>query len=132
MSIVTGDISEVSVKHPLGSKVFQVKSAEDSTYDLGGYRSTDEANNITSGGMRIDVKNRVVPFFEVVLIVSPEDLDLLVSLAGSPVPGEWNITHIAGDTHRLTGTPVGDLQVNRNNGQMTLKVAGDNRMEKVA
>lgn len=131
MAIVTGDIIDLSVKHPLGNSSFQVKAAEDSTYDLGGFRSGDDANSITSGGKRIDMKNRVVPFFEVVIIASPEDLNLLTQIAGSPVAGEWDITHVSGDVHRLTGTPSGDLQVNRNTGQLTLKVSGDNKMERV-
>lgn len=132
MSVVTGDIVEVTVKHPLGDSIFEVKAAEDSTYDLGGFRSTDEANNITSGGKRVDQKNRTTPFFEATIIASDEDADLLSKIAGSPVQGLWTITHISGGVHRLTGTPVGDIQINKNNGQLTLKVAGDNQMEKVA
>ena len=132
MAITTGDIKEVSVKHPLGNRSFEVKSAEDSTYDLGGYRSSDDSNSITSKGSRIDQKNRVTPFFEVTLIASDDDNELLTSIAGSSIQGEWDITHIDGGVHRLTGLPVGDIQLKKKTSQMTLKVAGDNRMEKVA
>ena len=131
MSKVTGDILEVAVKHPLGNKIFEVKAAEDSTYDFGGFRSNDDANAITSGGTRIDQKNRVAPFFECTVICTPDEAKFLADLASHPTPGLWDVTHIAGDVTRLTGTPVGDIQLNRNTGQLTLKVAGDGYLEKI-
>lgn len=135
MSVVSGDIIEVTVNHPtLGAKTFRVKSAEDSTYDIGGQRSADEANGIDGTGGMIDTMNRVRPFFEVMAVwdmVIGKELEFAQQLQSSPVLGDWTITHINGSVHGLTGKPVGDLNGNGNAGTFTLKVAGQGTMKQI-
>lgn len=132
---VGGDIIEVTYNHEtLGSGTFFPKAAEDSTYDLGGFRANDDANMIDGGGNMIDQLNRVRPFFEVVLSWDrniKQELEKLSSLAASPILADWDITHIDGSVYRLRGKPVGDVQGNANAATTTLKVAGGGTMKKI-
>ena len=134
MSVV-GDVKEVNVNHPtIGSVTFFPKAAEDSTYDLGGFRSNDDANMIDGGGNMIDQMNRTRPSFEVMLsgdMNTREDLEKLTLLASSPILGDWLVTHINGSVYSVKGKPVGDVQLNGNTGNLTLKVAGGGAMKKI-
>lgn len=131
----TGDLIEVTYNHPiLGSGIFFPKSAEDSTYDLGGFRSNDDANMIDGSGEMIDQMNRVRWSLECTLawdMNNREDLDKLVQLSSSPVLAEWTWENVNGTVYKGTGKPVGDLQGNANTGQFSLKVAGGGVAKKV-
>lgn len=133
--VVSGDITEVTCNHPtLGSFTFFPKAAEDSTYDLGGFRSDDDKNLIDGGGGVIDKMNRSRWFFEVPLasdLNTRVELQNITNLAGSPVPGEWTFAHINGTVFKGTGKPVGDVQHNGNAGTMALKVSGGGVMKKI-
>jgi hypothetical protein len=133
---VGGDIIEVTCNHPtLGAFVYFPKSAEDSTYDLGGYRATDDANMVDGGGNMIDQLNRARWSFEVPLsmdMITEETMESLVSMAGSTELGEWTFTNINGTVYQGTGKPVGDLQGNGNASTIPLKVSGGGRLRKIA
>jgi hypothetical protein len=133
---VGGDIIEVTCNHPtLGAFVYFPKSAEDSTYDLGGYRATDDSNMIDGGGNMIDQLNRARWSFEVPLsmdMITEETMESLVSMAGSTELGEWTFTNINGTVYQGTGKPVGDLQGNGNASTIPLKVSGGGRLRKIA
>jgi hypothetical protein len=135
MATVAGDIIEVTYNHPtLGSGVFYPKSAEDSTYDLGGYRGADDANMVDGSGATIRQLNRVRWSFEVVCASEMnvrQDLENLTKLAGSDVEADWTITHINGTVYGGKGAPVGDIQANGNAGTFTLKVSGGGVMKKI-
>jgi hypothetical protein len=135
MATVAGDIIEVTYNHPtLGSGVFYPKSAEDSTYDLGGYRGADDANMVDGSGATIRQLNRVRWSFEVVCASEMnvrQDLENLTALAGSDVEADWTITHINGTVYGGKGAPVGDIQANGNAGTFTLKVSGGGVMKKI-
>jgi hypothetical protein len=132
---VGGDIIEITYNHPtLGSGVIYPKASEDSTYDLGGFRSNDEASGIDGGGNMIDQINRVRWSFEVAVswdMNIREDLDRLVELAGSPVQADWTFTHINGTVFGGTGKPVGDMQGNGNQATFALKVSGGGKLKKI-
>lgn len=132
---VGGDIIEITFNHPtIGSGRVFPKSAEDSTFDLGGFRSSDDANMIDGAGNMIDQLNRVRPFFEVVVAWDmnlAEDLEKLTALAADPALGDWTVTHINGTVYGMTGKPVGDLSGNGNAATFTLKVAGSGKMKKI-
>lgn len=132
---VTGDITEVTFNHPtLGSGIFLPKAGEDSNYDLGGFRSADDANMIDGAGAMIDQMNRTRPFFECVLsgdMNTREDLEKLTALASSPVKADWTFTHINGTVYGGKGKPVGDVTLNGNTGQINLKVAGEGSFKKI-
>ena len=122
-----GDIIEVTYNHPtLGSGVFLPKASEDSTYDLGGIRSSDDVNMIDGGGRMIDQLNRARWSFEVPASweMTSGELEKLVALAGSPVTADWTMTNINGVVYAGNGKPVGDINANGNTSQFTMKLSG--------
>lgn len=133
--MVTGDFTEITYNHPsLGNGAFFPKSGEDGTLDLGGYRSSDDANMIDGGGNMIDQMNRTRWSFEGPIagdMNTREDLEKLTALAGSPLHADWTFTHISGAVYSGKGKPVGDLAMNGNNGQISLKVAGGGVCRKI-
>jgi len=124
---VHGDITEITFNHPtIGQGVFFPKAAEGNTYDVGGFRNSDDANNIAGDGSLIVTKNRVRGFFEVTIendMNVREDLVTLAALAASPLPSDWTFTVVNGAVWVGSGIPVGDLMPDINSGTFTLKVA---------
>lgn len=124
---VGGDIVEVTYNHPtIGSGTLFPKSGEDSTYDVGGVRTTDDANMVDGGGNPIWQKNRKMGFFECVCANDQntrQDVENMALLAASPEPAEWTFSVINGTVYKGTGKPVGDIQGNINQATFTLKVA---------
>lgn len=125
---VGGDILEVTYNHPtLGSGTLFPKSSEDNMYDLGGFRSKDEASGIDGGGSPIDVMNQVRGFFEAVVandMNTNKELEAVSALAASPVPATWTFSVVNGKSYTGSGKPVGDLSGNINQGTFKLKVSG--------
>lgn len=134
-NFIGGDITEVSVKHPdLGEFRFQVKASESFNLDPGGFRSNDDASSITGGGSMIDQINRVRWSAEgpvAVDLISGNEIENLPKLAESPTLGTWTFTHISGSIQKGLGKVVGDLSADTNTAQMTLKVSGSGRLEKL-
>lgn len=130
-----GDIIEVTFNHPtIGSGTLFPKAAEDSTYDLGGIRSSDDANMVDGGGNMIDQMNRVRWSFEVPIAWDMNtnlELEKITAMAADPVPAEWTFTHINGMVYAGTGKPVGDLQGNGNAATFPLKVSGGGKLKKI-
>lgn len=135
MSVIGGDIIEITFNHPtLGSGIIFPKAAEDSTFDLGGFVSNDDANGVDGSGEMIDQLNRKRWSFEGTVawdMNTREDLEKLQSLSNDPVQAEWTMTHINGTVYGGTGKPVGDLQGNGNAATFALKLAGGGRMKKI-
>lgn len=125
---VGGDITEITYNHPnLGTGVFYPKAAEDSSYDLGGFTSSDDANSIDGSGEMIDKMNRKRWFFQVVVswdMNGRQELEKANQLASDPVSAEWTFTHINGTVYRGSGKPVGEITGNANNATFPLKVSG--------
>lgn len=132
---VGGDIIEITFNHPtVGSGVILPKASEDSTFDLGGFRSNDDVNMVAGNGEMIDQMNRVRWSLETVIawdMNTRGDLEKLVELAESPVEAEWTITNINGTVYGGTGKPVGDMQGNGNAATFTLKISGGNKLKKI-
>lgn len=132
---VGGDITEVTFNHPtLGTATILPKSAEDSAYDLGGFRIKDEAEGITGRGDAIIQMNCVRWSFETTVawdMNSRTDLEKIVALSASPVPADWTISHINGTVHGASGWPVGDQSGNGNAATFKLKVAGGGKLKKI-
>jgi hypothetical protein len=133
---VGGDIIEITYNHPtLGSGTIFPKSAEDGTFDLGGFRSNDDANMIDGGGNMIDQINRTRWSVETTVAWDmnvDETLEKLVALSGSPEQADWTFTHINGTIYGGKGKPVGDIQGNSNASTFTLKVSGGGTLKKIA
>lgn len=131
---VGGDILEITFNHEtLGSGVIFPKAGEDSTYDLGGFKSNDDENMIDGSGNMIDQMNRKRWFFENV-IAWDMNIELTVekmqALMDSPVLANWTFSHVNGTVYSGKGKPVGDLQGNGNAATFTLKISGGAKLKK--
>jgi hypothetical protein len=129
-----GDIIEITYNHPtIGSGVIFPKAAEDNTYDLGGIRSTDDANMVDGGGNMIDQMNRGRWSVETLCVNdmnTQNEIERCNEMAASPALADWTFTHINGTVYVGKGKPVGDLQNNVNQSTFTLKVAGGGKLKK--
>ena len=130
-----GDLLEVTCNHPtLGNFNFATKSNESYTIDPGGFRSNDDANMITGNGTFIDQVNRVRWSFEGPLMAdfnSSNEIDNLPALAESSELATWTFTHITGVVWRGRGKHVGDINVDTNTAQITAKLSGGGKLEKL-
>ena len=132
---VGGDIIEVTYNHPtLGSGVLYPKSAEDSTFDLGGFRGNDDANGIDGGGRNIRQLNQVRWSFEGSVswdMNIENELLKVADMAKDVQEATWTFTSINGSVWQGLGAPVGDVQGNGNTSMFTLKVSGAKGMKKI-
>ena len=132
---VGGDILTLTCKHPtVGTVNLLGKASEDSTFDLGGFRSSDDMNMIDGGGNMIDQINRSRWCVECTIsndMNVKQELEKLTKLAESPVSGNWTITHINGTVYRGNGKPVGDLKANGNQATIPLKISGGGKLEQL-
>ncbi len=124
-----GDIIEITYNNAnIGSGVFFPKSAEDSTYDTGGARTSDDNNMICGNGTAIYQQNLQRPSFAVKIAWfmggNDDSLATLSALTTDPNETAWTFTNINGVIHKLTGKQVGDLTGNGNTSTIDLKVAG--------
>lgn len=130
---IGGDLLEVTCNHPtLGSFSFAAKSNESYTVDSGGPRSNDDSNAITGNGEFIDQINRVRWSFEGPLLadfISKQEIENFPKLAGSPELGTWTFSHISGVVWRGRGKIVGDIQIDTNTAQVTIKISGGGILE---
>ena len=136
MSVVGGDVLEISYKHPtIGSGIIYPKANEDSTFDPGGFRSNDDASGVDGGGNMIDQMNRVRWSLECTIAWDMnvrEDLTKIVALAADPEPAEFTVSHINGTVWKGKGKPVGDLQGNGNAATFPLKLSGGGDMKRIS
>lgn len=130
-----GDIQEITYNHPdLGSGTIFPKSNEESSFNLGGFRSDDDANGITGSGEMIDKINRVRPSIECTVAWDMnvrEDLEKVSAMAESPKLADWTVTHVNGAIYGGKGKPVGDYTGSGNNATFTLKIAGGGKFKKI-
>lgn len=127
-----GDITEIVAKHPtLGDVRFHTKSNESYTMDRGGYRNNDDANQLTGSGKAIYQKNRVRWSLEGPVLVDFTSDATVEELSASSEEATWVISHISGAIYQGKGMIVGDLQPDTNTAQMTLKVSGGGKLEKI-
>jgi hypothetical protein len=122
----SGDITEVTYSHPLGSGVFFPKANEGNSFDPGGLRNNDDSSAIAGDGSLMNQKNRVRGSFEVLIendMNVRNDLEVLTALAESSVPAVWTVSVINGTVWAGTGFIVGDIVADVNAGTIPLKVA---------
>ena len=133
---VGGDIIEIQYNHAtLGTATIFAKADSDSNFDLGGYRSDDDAGGITGSGEMIDkITNKRWSFdVEVAWDMNTRtDLEKINALAASPVQADWTFSHINGAVYKGKGKPVGDYAGNGNAATFTLKVSGGGKLEKIS
>lgn len=130
----SGDFVEVTCAHPdLGTLVFEPISGQSGNYDLGGFTSSDDANNITAKGQRIDQMNRKPWMFEIPILndMANGDQENIQALQNSTKPGEWTFAHVNGTVYSGTGKPVGEVKGDGNNGQLAIKVMGSGVLRQI-
>lgn len=135
MAVVGGDLLEITYNHPtLGEGVIYPKASEDNTFDLGGFRTSDDANMIDGSGTMIKQLNRVRWSLETLVawdMITRKDLEKLTAIAGDPVDADWTVSHVNGSVYAGKGAVVGDLQGNGNAATFTLKISGGGEMRKI-
>lgn len=136
MPTFTGaDLIEITCNHPtLGSFNFEAKAAESYTLDPGGIRSNDDANMITGNGIFIDQLSRVRWSFEGPLMAdfkSNLEMENIPELAASSELGTWTFSHLSGAIWRGKGKFVGDIQIDTLTSQLTAKLSGGGKLEKL-
>jgi hypothetical protein len=135
MGAIGGDIIEAAFNHPtLGSGVLFPKANEDSTLDLGGFRSDDGEDGIDGSGEMIDKMTRKRWGAEMVVAWdnnSRQELEKAVAMANSPVQATWTISHVSGAVYKGKGKPVGDLKGSALNATFPLKLAGGSILKKI-
>lgn len=124
---VGGDITEVTYNHPtIGQGVIYPKAGEDSTYNTGGFESSDEDSAIDGAGVMIDQLNRTRAFFKVTAVndMDVKTFETVKALSASPVQATWTFTVSNLHVYKITGKPVGAMEANANTSVFDLKVAG--------
>lgn len=136
MGAVGGDILQVSFTHPtLGGATLFPKANEDSTFDLGGFRTDDDSNNVDGSGAMIKKITRNLWMFECTIagdMNTRQELEALTALSGNPVDATWKIAHSNGAVYKGAGAVVGDVTLNANNATIKLKVAGGQNLKKIS
>lgn len=127
-----GSIIEITYNNPeVGSGTFYPKESEDSTYDLGGIRTQDDANMIDGAGRAIYQMNKVRWSFAVKTAWDMDALDLeaMSALSASLRETTMTFTNINGTIYKGTGKLVGDIQGNGNTATVDFKASGSGVME---
>lgn len=127
MAASGGDIIEITYNNPqVGQGAFYPKSSEDSTYDLGGFRTSDDPNMIDGSGQAIYQTNRVRWSFAVKCgwDFTRGDLEILSALAASTAETDMTFTNVNGTVYKGRGKMVGDVQGNGNNATVDIKASG--------
>lgn len=128
MGAVGGDIISATFSHPtIGTGTLYPKANEDSTLDLGGFRSDDGEDGVDGAGEMIDKVTRKRWTAEMVVAWDNnvrQDLEKAVALAASPIQATWTITHYSGRIYKGLGKPTGDLKGSALNATFPLKLQG--------
>lgn len=133
MGFIGGDVKDVVAQNPvLGSFRFSPKANEAFTLNKGGLRTNDDNNGVTGNGQSIRQLNRFRWSLDgpcMVDFLSGNGFDDLDQLASSPKDTTWTISLISGQIYKGTGWPVGEMPVDTNTAQVTLKVQGGGQLE---
>lgn len=133
---VGGDLIEATYNHPdLGSGTLYMKSNEDNNFDLGGFRSNDDANMVDGAGNMIEQMNQVRWKLEATISWDMNDrneLQTIVDLAASPQTADWTFSHINGTVWGAKGKPVGDYSGSGNNATFPIIISGGGKLSKIS
>lgn len=132
MPIIAGNVLSWSCDHTeLGAREFECKSGEDATIKRGGYVNRDDSGDITSGGTKIYVKNRMAWSMESTIGANPGDLDYIQSLEESDIEAVWTAQFMDGTVRAGTGQPTSEVSENKQAGTISLKVEGSGFFEEI-
>jgi hypothetical protein len=127
MAISGGDIIEITYNNPdLGAGTLIPKGSEDSTYDPGGIRTSDDDAMVDGQGNAIYQMNNKRWSFEVKCRWGMDDGDLETIAALQSVTSETTFTfaNINGTIYRGKGKMVGDIKGNGNMATVDIKASG--------
>lgn len=131
-TFTAGDVREVVFQHPdLGEFRFSTKANESYTIDLGGNRVNDDANQITGNGQPIYQINTARWSFEGPLIadlMTAKELTTLNKITSSAKEGTLTVAMALGSVYTAKGMPVGDIQIDTNTAQVSMKFSGGGTM----
>lgn len=133
MGFIGGDVLEAVAQNPtLGSFRFSPKANEAFTLNKGGLRNNDDNSGVTGSGQVIRQINRMRWSLDgpcMVDFLSGNGYDDLDALAASLDITTWTISLVSGQIYKGTGFPVGEMPVDTNTAQVTLKVQGGGQLE---
>ncbi len=133
MAFLGGDVLELVGQNPdAGSFRFSPKANESFTLNKGGLRTNDDNNGVTGNGQGIYQMNRFRWSIDgpvAVDFLSGNGFDDLDVLAASQKDTTWTITLISGQIYKGVGRVVGELNVDTNTAQLTIKVQGGGQLE---
>lgn len=128
-----GDLLSLSCAHPtLGSRVFEIKSQSDFSWQRGGYKINDDDGNITSSGKFFAQMNAYPWSAEATVVSNSGDVEYLQDIANTGVPATWTFTHISEGIYVGSGFCVGDISDNLQSGEMSLTFKGSKILERLA
>jgi hypothetical protein len=131
-----GDLIEATYNHPtIGTGTLFFKANEDSTFDLGGYRSNDDANMLDGSGAMIDQINQVRWRLEGTIswdMNERAELTSLTDLSASPELSDWTFSHVNGTIWAGKGKPVGDIQGAGMGATSAIIIAGGGKLNKLS
>ena len=133
-NFVFGDCVDITCVHLGTTYRFSPKANETFNIDRGGIRVNDDASQVTSNGQIMRQLNRVRWMIDGPIAadsISGYEQNALNILSASPALGVWQFSFINGAILKGTGSPVGDIQLDSNSGQITLKVSGNNELETI-
>lgn len=128
MAFTGGDIIEISYNHPtIGSGILQPKANEDNEYDIGGVRSNDDEQGISSQGEAI--YSMTMKRWSAKCVVASDmnirqEYEKVIAMAASIDEGVFSFQHINGTIYKGKGKPVGDLKLNVNQSTFQLQLSG--------
>lgn len=115
MAYTGSDIFKVTYANAtIGSGTFYTKAGEGYTIDLGGQRSSDDKQNVTGGGTRINVATMSCSHFELPPIAldktGVDELKKLNQLASAPTGSLVTVYCLDGAIYEMQNAyPVGDI-----------------------
>jgi hypothetical protein len=131
-----GDIIEITYNNDdVGSGIIFAKAQEDSTFDLGGFISADDAAMVDGGGNMIDQINQKRWKFGVTVSWDMNDkneLEKIQELATSQKQTDFTISSINGTVWGGKGKPVGDYEGNGNAATFPLLLSGGGKLKKIS
>lgn len=131
-TFTASDVREVVLQHPdLGEFRFSTKANESYTIDIGGQRVNDDASQITGNGQPIYQINAVRWSFEGPLIanlITGKELIDLNKITASAKEATLTIALAMGSVYTAKGMPVGDIQIDTNTAQVSMKFSGGGTM----
>lgn len=136
MAFTGGDLTEITYNHPsIGDGRLYPKAGEDSTFDLGGFTSDDDAQGVAGNAAMIDKMTAKRWNADATIawdMTDTNELDKLQQMAGSPVQADWTITHMNGTVWGGKGKPVGDVTGSLKDATIKMKIAGGGQLKKLA